>query len=215
MPSSEDASVLVWAEGLFSCLWLCLAGILESSIIDCPSELFHTARLKLNRPQLSPLERICAEVRTAVVVIERWGWQTNSFQHLVWRESANLYLDLEKWMKPVFFWWVEKVHWRDWYIHAHSTDMFLGLISRQNIVLKKKKKRMCTAELLYLEKLDHLHEVWVGIKKIRSWESGHLLNSGTKLCVSAQSNALLRQPLFLISRYLKLLWKLSCTHVIE
>lgn len=141
MHSSEDASVLVWAEGLFSCLWLCLAGILESSIIDCPSELFHTARLKLNRPQLSPLERICAEMRTAVVVIERWGWQTNSFQHLVWRESANLYLDLEKWMKPVFFWWVEKVHWRDWYIHAHSTDMFLGLISRQNIVLKKKKKK--------------------------------------------------------------------------
>lgn len=70
------------------------------------------------------------------------------------------------------------------------------------------------AELLYLKNLDNLHQAWIRVKDTLG-NHGQLLNSGTKLWISAQPNALLRQPLFLISRYLELLWKLSCANVIK
>lgn len=75
---------------------------------------------------------------------------------------------------------------------------------------------MCMA---LVSQFDNLHKVRVGIKSFGVKDTlgnhGHLLNFGAKLCVSAQSNALLKHLLFLINRYLKLLWKLSCTNVIK
>lgn len=61
--------------------------------------------------------------------------------------------------------------------------LFLGLIPRQDIVLKNPNKHVYGRALV--SQFDNLHEVWVGIKSFGVKDTlgnhGHLLNFGTKL----------------------------------